>query len=356
MGLHTGDPCFACGKKIMEDDDVVVCPECGTPYHRSCWEKNGKCINIRLHRDGKTWERPSEPKPEEGTPVQKQICPRCGAENNADAKFCPSCGMTLQDTPQSFWQTPPEDPNTSQNTSQQRESVSERFRRTAAEINALQDSYCGMDPESKLEEERLGDVADFVQRNTIYYLPKFQQFQKTGRRISLNFPAFLFPQYFFAYRKMWGVALILVAIFALLSIPQELWALQTSLPDFIALWGKGDYAVLAQMYPQMQQQLQHLSDRLDQYENIIYNASMICNYFELCLKIFLGIFGNFFYFRFVLRRVRQIKSENLPEIMYRDRLRTRGGTNGWLILAIFAAEYVLTALLLTVLFLILFLS
>ena len=111
-----------------------------------------------------------------------------------------------------------------------------------------------------------------------------------------------------------------------------------------------------QLIYQMQQQLQHLSDRLDQYENIIYNASMICNYFELCLKIFLGIFGNFFYFRFVLRRVRQIKSENLPEIMYRDRLRTRGGTNGWLILAIFAAEYVLTALLLTVLFLILFLS
>ena len=73
MGLHTGDPCFACGKKIMEDDDVVVCPECGTPYHRSCWEKNGKCINIWLHRDGKTWERPSEPEPEKEITFSKKV-------------------------------------------------------------------------------------------------------------------------------------------------------------------------------------------------------------------------------------------------------------------------------------------
>ena len=28
---YTGIPCAACGKKFTAEDDVVVCPECGTP-------------------------------------------------------------------------------------------------------------------------------------------------------------------------------------------------------------------------------------------------------------------------------------------------------------------------------------
>ena len=31
---YTGIPCAACGKKFTAEDDVVVCPECGTPHHR----------------------------------------------------------------------------------------------------------------------------------------------------------------------------------------------------------------------------------------------------------------------------------------------------------------------------------
>ena len=44
MANYTGK-CFSCGEVFKDGDDIVVCPECGTPYHRECYLKEGKCIN-----------------------------------------------------------------------------------------------------------------------------------------------------------------------------------------------------------------------------------------------------------------------------------------------------------------------
>ena len=35
--------CPVCNKQFKESDDIVVCPDCGAPHHRECWEKEGKC-------------------------------------------------------------------------------------------------------------------------------------------------------------------------------------------------------------------------------------------------------------------------------------------------------------------------
>ena len=36
MADYINEKCISCGKEFTKDDDVVVCPECGTPYHRGC--------------------------------------------------------------------------------------------------------------------------------------------------------------------------------------------------------------------------------------------------------------------------------------------------------------------------------
>ena len=33
---YTGLECPICGEKFTAQDDIVVCPECGAPYHRAC--------------------------------------------------------------------------------------------------------------------------------------------------------------------------------------------------------------------------------------------------------------------------------------------------------------------------------
>lgn len=41
--------CPVCNNKFNEDDDIVVCPDCGTPHHRACYLNNGKCFNDEKH-------------------------------------------------------------------------------------------------------------------------------------------------------------------------------------------------------------------------------------------------------------------------------------------------------------------
>ena len=35
--------------KFFDDEDIVVCPECGAPYHRECWNRVGTCIHSAEH-------------------------------------------------------------------------------------------------------------------------------------------------------------------------------------------------------------------------------------------------------------------------------------------------------------------
>ena len=46
---YIGLKCPICGKPFTADDDIVVCPQCGAPYHRECYIKAGKCIYEDKH-------------------------------------------------------------------------------------------------------------------------------------------------------------------------------------------------------------------------------------------------------------------------------------------------------------------
>jgi len=67
-----GQKCPACGRSFDQDDDIVVCPVCGTPQHRSCWDERGECVNAARHAEGYVWqpetpEYNAEPHTEEQT-------------------------------------------------------------------------------------------------------------------------------------------------------------------------------------------------------------------------------------------------------------------------------------------------
>ncbi len=51
MSRFEGYICPVCMKKFTENDDIAVCPECGTPHHRECYLKNGRCALEEMHGD-----------------------------------------------------------------------------------------------------------------------------------------------------------------------------------------------------------------------------------------------------------------------------------------------------------------
>ena len=60
---YTGINCEACGAAFTESDDVVVCPVCGAPHHRTCWNETGRCAHEAAHADGYAWTMPEDREP-----------------------------------------------------------------------------------------------------------------------------------------------------------------------------------------------------------------------------------------------------------------------------------------------------
>lgn len=311
MKIHISEKCIVCGKVFTKDDDVVVCPDCGTPYHRACWQQNGACINQKLHENGESWQ----PENTQEEPKPMQFCPDCGTSNPQDATHCQHCGKPFL--------KPGDSPET-------QGTFREQLRETAARMGA-QDPTCGIDPEVSLDGERLEDVANFVTQNNLYYLPKFLRFSK-GHRISLNFPCLLFPQYYLAYRKMWAASLIVMGILFLIRIPQSLAQMDILFQQYLPILRE------ANAQPEVIQFIQNMVHKLDAHETLLYNISMISSYFEIVVSILLGLFGNRIYYRFALQCVHKTVQEDVSPAMRRLRLRQEGGVSGWNILAVFGIQ------------------
>ena len=47
--------CDGCSEVMLEGDDIVVCPECGTPHHRDCYKEHSACANEEKH--GENFEK-----------------------------------------------------------------------------------------------------------------------------------------------------------------------------------------------------------------------------------------------------------------------------------------------------------
>jgi ribosomal protein L37E len=214
MDDFKGSKCIVCGNAFVENDDIVVCPDCGTPYHRGCYKTVGKCVNFALHESGDAW------KPDIGVaenPLTDTLCSRCGKQNTETSLFCEACGFPLQ----SFIKT--EKPLRGGNEAVHDTTNDNLF--LHPQFVNYSDPLCGFNPDEDFDGVKLSEIADYVDRNTHYYLPIFKSFKTFGRYFSWNFIAFLFPELFFAHRKM--IAAALGALFLRLVV---------MIPDFIYIY------------------------------------------------------------------------------------------------------------------------
>ena len=142
---YIGEKCAACGNVFTEDDDIVVCPECGTPHHRDCYKSAGKCANTDLHISGKKWKR------EIVDTHDLVICSVCRFPNQKDAEKCTNCGNDLTDNAEET-----ENDNI-------QEPLSAFFDEELGEAKP----YLGFDPDEDLGGATVKEVSDFVRTNTI---------------------------------------------------------------------------------------------------------------------------------------------------------------------------------------------
>lgn len=291
MGIDfKGKKCVVCNAYLFSDDDVVVCPTCGAPHHRECYNGLGHCGLEELHgteNEYKDIKIEENEQTDQNEQTEENVCSLCKRPLLDDADFCPFCG------------TP---------------------KHNSASFSGAQNLF-KVDINQEIEDGvTLKEVLPIVAVNQLRYFPSFI---KKGK-ISWNWAAFLIPHAWFGFRKMYSLSWafsIGFVISSLLSMPFNM-ALM-ALPGFNDISGSaalGRFAV----------ENVHLID------NIALVLSAVGFFLRIALMVIGGVLGDKIYKKHIVKTAKEIRKNDNKETA----LRKKGGISLFVpLLAIGAVVY-----------------
>ena len=234
--------CPVCGQTLQETDDVVFCPECGTPYHRACYQKVGHCVYEEKHGTGFVYRE--EPKaPETDASEGFVICPHCRTGNPVGSSVCGNCGTPLPpDAPVLYLDPPAARQTTPQEEGAENGPAADRapsggvpaYRRSRSEATPDTDKFrkpdenepdwdqemqtgtpmdelrSQLDLNEKLDGFSLREWLSCIGPSGPLYVFQFKRMDATRRGLIFSIGAAFFPFLYFPYRKMWGWAVLAV--------------------------------------------------------------------------------------------------------------------------------------------------
>lgn len=304
MFKYEGISCPHCGEKFKPTDEILICPDCGAPYHRRCIEELGACMFQDLHEKGESWQPPQKaPHEEEESKYDSRAslrCSRCGTVNSQDKLFCEVCGNPLNR------ENSEDNPNENSQGNSQWRQPGDGWQRPPHQMayNPYTTPFGGLSPDEEVEEIPVKDLALYVGQNTHYFLPKFKEMATRGKKVSWNWAAFLFDSYYLFFRKMWVPAIVVTVISLLLSVP-----------NMVLLYNN--------LFLEMGLDLPSSTATI----SLMYQLSNICYVLSLALKLSVAAFSNYFYKQKVFRSVRKIRTEQKDSPDYSTILTAKGGVS-----------------------------
>ncbi|MBP3271799.1 MAG: DUF2628 domain-containing protein [Ruminococcus sp.] len=315
---YTGEKCFVCGELFEDDQDIVVCPDCGTPYHRKCWELKGECINTVLHENGQSWTASNQisytPAPE-GEPIK---CIRCGKENPAGQKFCAECGLPLnfsREEPRPF-----NEPDEGSDADKQNGEFTPYTPSQGDPFNNISMQTIKLTPQSDMNGIKLGDFITYIGNRSLSIITSFIKFAKTGQRLSLNVGALFIPNLYFFYRKMYKAGIVYMILNLLLSIPEIIYYGQSGDVNGMILF----------------------TTPLDLNGADFRTLTSVCYIAEIAVNLFAGVYANYWYYKKARNEIEDIRAnstagENETEVI----IRMKGGTSKGAFVLSFAISMIL---------------
>ena len=248
---YTGNLCDGCKNPLLDNEDIVVCPKCGTPQHRQCYDKNNQCVNSHLHSENFTWQGVVSEKTSSATSTlvneeekgQEIVCPNCKTSNPSGTEICRHCGMkftmfginvveTLNEQQDPNHQPAGNDANMPEYTAPFTVGKGEGFgnvpeNENLAEEASSQESVSPDSPDFFGDDGNIfkgpyptddytasiktNTVGSFIRNNAQVYISKFKASDIKGR-VSFNWAAFFFSPYWFFYRKLYKLGIIMLTI------------------------------------------------------------------------------------------------------------------------------------------------
>ncbi len=327
--------CPVCSEKFNKDDDIVVCPKCGAPYHRECYDKNGKCIFPDLHKSKKSWREVYDSTPDEkisdDTEKSNIICPLCGEENPKDTLICRKCGQILYDSSEQSAKTPydrlkefmrAEDDDEDDDNDKHSENDF-NFTYGGNPFIFLIDPMGGVAKNEDFNGVNGAELAKFVRANTPYYMPVFKKI-KSENKSKFNFAAFFFTGGWYLYRKQYVTGAIISILYFLMVIVRYLvtaW--------FAAdLWKEVYSAVSASgiSYPGYEDIFSWAFSHNSSDELLLMMTPYMISILTFILQLVCGFAANRSYFKHCIGKISSIKKNNSGENAVKE-ISEKGGVN-----------------------------
>ncbi len=302
------EKCPVCGQLFSGEDDIVVCPECGTPHHRACWEKENHCANESLHSGGFEWkknaseEKPAEPQPE--------VKPENAEQGDEDAPFTmPVFGAG--------------------------EANDDGFETMLMHgVNA--------DKNDKIDGMRVGDIAFYIQQSARNYINKFLK----GKKISINWAALFFGAAWFFYRKLYKAGALVLAVSVAISLftyplATNLLNEQAEIQAMMETDENSDEAPTMEEYLALSENPEYV----EKTKSYIKRGSIIIG-IEVVYHVVLALCANELYRRKMKKDMAAIEQATNETVTKRMLLMQRGGVSFlWGAVVFLAADYIVPMLL-----------
>ncbi len=308
---YEGVKCPVCNGYLFEDaDDIVVCPICGAPHHRACYQSIGHCGLEELHGTEKQYDKVQSNNATANNNTKETTCPNCGKTITSDMLFCPHCGRMRGES-----------------------SNQSREQKTPFFVTQL-DPLGGIHPTTDIGDGVTAkQAAEFMKVNTIRYIPKFASRAKA----SWNWLAFILPYSFFFYHKMYKHGIIISLIYlssVILGLPMQ--AEVTQLISSMPL-----NSTMTDMFSNAIQSGWEVSST----SMLLYSISLVIS---LLLRIFCGIFADGLYKKHVIKSVKKYGVLE-PELREQQYIK-KGLPSIYLLLFVTVAFYWLPSVLNTIFF------
>lgn len=324
--------CALCGEKLKQDDDIAVCPHCGTPVHRSCWD--GKCPNEEKHAEGYDWDKDNLGEKKEPPKKASGLCSVCGMPVDDHPVYCPDCGEPMH---MSCFLKERECPNKDRHDGSyyDEEDMKNTDGSPKIFINSSE-SFADRVIKHPVKDKATGvpvtcfgvtqtELVHFLGKeylSTPRYMGIFIRMATTGKKVFFNFWAgFLMPYYQY-YQKMVGPATILLLTNVILGIPQLMFQMK-----YYANATAANEAFLDA----------HLAGIIN-----------VLSFVMLIIQILAALFGDYIYMRWTVNKILTLreKHKNLSEAEYYEILEHKGNPKWYFTLLglgfTLAAYYVLS--------------
>ena len=337
-----GKKCPVCEAEFQENDDIVVCPRCGAPYHRDCYQQKGKCIFPELHKKGEAWKS-DEPEEEISEEDEFNECLSCGFKNPKDAFVCEKCGEFLKPAVPGakskkihFGGIEAGFTEFDGNDEDGEESPGGFPLPPGLHISA---EIPGTKPDEDFDGVSGKEMVKNLGQNSLYYLPIFYRIKEfnTSR---FNFAAFIFSGGWYLYRKQYLKGTLITMLTLAVNAAQLLITYFYS----GAMWQRAFEELGAKSTIPYYSYIEWMSNNCTLLGSVLMVLPYVLSIVSWVIIIACGLTANRSYYKFSRKKIKKIKEQN-PDASEEEILgiiSRKGGVNNGLAFMLIACELILT--------------